>query len=82
MLISHANKVMLKNLQAGLQQCVNQDLPDVEAGFIKGRGTRDPWIGLDPTFTGSQRWQGNSRKPLTSAFDYAKPFDCVDHNKM
>ena len=54
-LISHAIKVMFKILQAGLQQCVNQDLPDVQAGFIKGRGTRDPWIGLDPTFIGSQR---------------------------
>ena len=40
-LISHASKVMLKSLQAGLQQYVNQELPDVQAGFRKGRGTRD-----------------------------------------
>ena len=62
-LISHASKVMLKILQARLQQFVNQELPDVQAGFRKGRGTRDQianlhWIRKKP---------GNSRKTSTSA---------------
>ena len=62
-LISHANKIMLKILQARLQQCVNLELPDVQAGCRKGRGTE---VKL-PTFVGSKRKQGNSRKSSTSA---------------
>ena len=62
-LISHATKVMLKILQARLQKYVNQDLPDVQAGFRKGRGTRDQ-IAIS---IGSQKKQGNSRKISTSA---------------
>ena len=58
-LISHTSKVMLKILQAGLQQYVNHELPDVQAGFRKGRGTE---IKL-PTSTGSSKKQENSRKP-------------------
>ena len=62
-LISHASKVMLKILQARLQQYVNQEFPDVQAGFRKGRGTRDQ--------TANIHWiikkQGNYRKVSTSA---------------
>ena len=62
-LISHTSKVMLKILQARLQQYVNQELPDVCAGFRKGRGTRDQIA----TCVGSLRKQENSRKICTSA---------------
>ena len=62
-LISHAGKVMLKILQARLQQSMNQELPDVKAGFRKGRGTRDKL----PTSVGSSKKQENSRKTSTSA---------------
>ena len=61
-LISHASKVMLKVLHARLQHYANQELPDIQAGFRKCRGTR----GQLSTFTGSQRKQGNSRKTSTS----------------
>ena len=78
-LISHASKVMLKILQARLQQYVNQELPDVQAGFTKGRGTRDQianicWI-IDKT--------RELQKTIYFCFiDYTKSFDCVDHNKL
>ena len=62
-LISHASKVMLKILQARLQQYVNRELPDVQAGFRKGRGTRDKL----PTSTGSFKKQESSRKTCISA---------------
>ena len=62
-LISHASKVMLKILQVRLQQKVNRELPDVQAGFRKGRGTRDQI----PTSTGSSKKQESSRKTSTSA---------------
>ena len=62
-LILHANKIILKVLQARLLQYMNLELPDGQDGFRKGRGTRDPL----PTFTGSQKKQGNSRKTSTSA---------------
>ena len=61
-LISHASKVMLKILQAKLQQYVNHELPDIQAGFIKGRGTRDQLS----TSTGSSRKQESSRKTSIS----------------
>ena len=64
-LISHASKVMLKILQARLQQYVNHELPDVQAGFRKGRGTRDQF---QPTSAGSWKKQENSRKTSISAF--------------
>ena len=68
-LISHTSKVILKNLQARLQQYVNCELPDVQAGVRKGRGTRDQ--------------TKNSRKNIYfCSIDYAKAFDCVDHNKL
>ena len=62
-LISHASKVMLKILQARLQQYVNCELPDVQAGFRKGRGTKDQL----PTSAGSSKKKDNSRKTLISA---------------
>ena len=62
-LISHASKVMLKILQARLQQYMNRELPDVQAGFRKGRGTRDQM----PTSAGSWKKQESSRKTSISA---------------
>ena len=78
-LISHASKVMLKILQARLQQYVNHELPDVQAGFRKGRGTRDQMANI--------RWiMGKTREFQKNIYfcfiDYAKAFDCVDHNKL
>ena len=81
MLISHAYKVMIKILQARLQQYMNWELPDVQAGFRKGRGTKAE-IKL-PTSVGSQKKQDNSRNPLYFCFiNYAKTFDCIDHKKL
>ena len=78
-LISHTSKVMLKILQARLQQYVNRELPDVQAGFRKGK---EPEIKL-PTSAGSWKKQESSRKNIYFCFiDYAKAFDCVDHNKL
>ena len=77
-LISYASKGMLKILQARLQQYVNCELPDVQAGFRKGRGTRDQM----PTSAGSWKKQEGSRKTSISALLTAKAFDCVDHNKL
>ena len=75
-LISHASKIMLKILQARLQQLVNSELPDIQAGFRKGRGARHQIANI----CGSEKRQGNSRKASTSCYiDYAKAFDCVDH---
>ena len=78
-LISQARKVMLKILQARLQQYVNRELPNVQAGFRKGRGTRDQIANI--------RWimekARESQKKIYFCFiDYAKAFDCVDHNKL
>ena len=67
-LISQASKVMLKILQARLQQYMNHELPDVQAGFRKGRGTRDQL----PTSPGSSKKQGSSRKTSTSALTMPK----------
>ena len=77
-LISHTSKVMLKILQARLQQYVNQELPDVQAGFRKGTGTRDQianirWI--------MEKARGFQKNIYFCFIDYAKAFDCVDHNK-
>ena len=69
---------MLKILQARLQQYVNCELPDVQAGFRKGR---EPEIKL-PTSTGLWKKQENPRKTSICFIDYAKAFDCVDHNKL
>ena len=77
-LISHVSKVMLKILQARLQQYVNRELPDGQTGFRKGRGTRDQ--------IGNIHWIIEARefhKNIYFCFiDYVKIFDCVDHNKL
>ena len=79
-LISHASKAMLKILQARLQQYVNCELPDVQPGFRKGRGTRDQianicfWI-----FEKAREFQKNI---YFCFIDSAKAFNCVDHNKL
>ena len=73
------SKVMLKILQARLQQYMNHELLDVQVRFRKGRGTE---IKL-PTSVGSSRNQESSRNNIYFCFiDYAKAFDCVDHNKL
>ena len=69
---------MLEILQARLQQYVNRELPDVQAGFRKGRG---PEIKL-PTSTGSWKKQESFRKTSFCFIDYAKVFDCVDHKQL
>ena len=77
-LISHASKVMLKILQARLQQYVNRELPDVQAGFRKGRRTRDQISNIRWIIEKAREFQ----KTIYFCFiDYAKAFDCVDHNK-
>ena len=78
-LITHASKVMLNILQATLQQYVNRELPDVQAGLRKGRGTWDQIANI--------RWiMGKAREFQKNIYfcfiDYAKAFDCVDHKKL
>ena len=76
-LISHASKVMLKILQARLQQYVNRELQDVQAGFRKGRGTRNQIANILWIIEKAREFQKN----ISFCFiDYAKAFDCVDHN--
>ena len=78
-LISHASKVMLKILQASLQQYVNRELPDVQDGFRKGRGTRDQITNICWIIKKAIAFQKNI---YFCFIDYAKVFDCVDHNKL
>ena len=78
-LISHASKVMLKILQARLQQYVNRKIPDFQAGFRKGRGTRDQIANTWWIIGKTREFQENI---YFCFIDYAKVFDCVDHNKM
>ena len=78
-LISHASKVILKILQARLQQYVNHEIPDVQAGFRKGRGTRDQITNIHWITENAREFQKNI---YFSFIDYAKAFDCVDHNKL
>src|SRR5574337_1033054 len=78
-LISHASKVMLKILQARLQQYVNRELPDVQARFRKGRGTRDQIANIRWIMEKAREFQKNI---YFCFIDYAKAFDCVDHNKL
>ena len=78
-LISHTSKVMLKILQASPQQYMNHELPDVQPGYRKGRGTRDQIVNI--------HWIIEKTKEFKKLFyfcfiDYAKAFDCVDHNKL
>ena len=78
-LISHASKVMLKILQARLQQYMNHELPDVQAGFRKGRGTRDQIANIHWIMEKAREFQRNI---YFCFIDYTKAFDYVDHNKL
>ena len=78
-LIWHTSKVMLKILQARLQQYVNCELPDVQAGFRKGRGTRDQIANVCWIIKKARMFQKNI---YFCFLDYAKAFDCMDHNKL
>ena len=78
-LISHASKVMLKILQARLQQYVNHELPDVQAGLGKGRGTRDQIANIRWIIGKAREFQKNI---YFCFIDYAKGLDCADHNKL
>ena len=78
-LISHASKVMLKILQARLQQYVNRELPDAQAGVRKGRGTRDHSANICWIIEKAREFQKNI---YFCFIDCAKAFDCVDHNKL
>ena len=70
---------MLKIPQARLQQYVNRELPDVQAGFRKGRGTRDQIANICWTIEKEREFQKNI---YICSIDYAKAFNCVDHNKL
>ena len=74
-LFSHTGKILLKILQARLQQSVNCELPDVQAGFRKGKGTRDQ-------IANHQKARVFQKNSYFCFIDYAKAFDCVDHNKL
>ena len=76
-LISHASKVMLTILQARLQQYVNHELPDVQAALWKGREMRDQIANICWIIEKAREFQKN-----ICFIDYAKTFDCVDHNKL
>ena len=78
-LILHASKVMLKILQARLQQYVNRELPDVQAGFRKGRGTRDQITNICWIIGKAREFQKNI---YICFIDYAKVCDSVDHNRL
>ena len=78
-LISHSSKVILKILQARLQQYVNRELLDVQAGFRKGRGTRDQIVNIHWIIKKAREFQKNI---YFCFIYYAKAFDCVDHNKL
>ena len=75
--ISQASKIILKILQARLQQYVNWELPDVQAGFRKGRGNPDQITNIHWIIEKTREFQKN-----ICFIDYAKVFDCVDHNKL
>ena len=78
-LISHASKIMLKILQARLQQYMNHEIPDVQGGFRKGRGTRNQIANICWIIKKAREFQKNVYFCFT---DYAKAFDYVDHNKL
>ena len=78
-LISHTSKVMPKILQARLQHYVNHELPGIQAGFRKGRGTRDQIANIHWIIKKAREFQKNI---YFCFIDYAKAFDCVDHHKL
>ena len=78
--ISHPSKVMFKILQARLQQFMNHELPDVQAGFRKGRGTREQFANIHYIIKKSKRVP---EKNINFCYiDYDNAFDCVDHNNL
>ena len=78
-LISHASKVIIKILQVRLQQYVNREFPDVQAGFRKGRGNSDQIANIHWIIEKGKKFQKNI---YFCFIDYAKAFDCVDHRKL
>ena len=78
-LISHSSKVMLKILQVRLQQYVNHELPDIQTGIRKGRGTIDQITNICWITEKAREFQKNI---YFCFIDYAKAFDCMDHNKL
>ena len=78
-LISHASKVMLKILQGRLQQYMNYELPAVQAGFRKGRRTKDQLANIHWIIEKARELQKNI---FFCFLDYTKAFDCLDHNKL
>ena len=78
-LLLHASKVMFKDLQGRLEQYMNCELPDVQAGFRKGRGTRDQIANIHWIIKKAREFQ---KIIYFSFIDYAKAFDYVDHNKL
>ena len=78
-LISHTSKVMIKILQARLQQFVNHELPDVWTGYRKGRGTRNQIANIHWIIKKAREFPGNI---YFCFIDYTKAFDCLDHNKL
>ena len=78
-LISHTSKVMLKIFQARLQQYMNRELSDVQAGFRKGRGTRDQIANIHWITEKARKFQKNI---YLCFLEYAKAFECMDHNKL
>jgi len=78
-LISHASKVKLKILQARLQQYVNHEFPDIQTGFRNSRATRDQIANICWIIRKAREFQKNI---YFCFIDYAKAFDCVDHNKL
>ena len=76
---SHTSKVMLKIFQARLQQYVDQEFPDAQAGVRKGRGTRDQIANMCWIIEKAREFQKNT---YFCFIDYAKAFDCMDHNKL
>ena len=78
-LISHASKVTLKTFQARLQQYINWELSDIQAGFRKGRGIRDQIASIHLIMEKARKFQKNI---YFCFIEYTKAFDCVDHNKL
>ena len=79
MVISHSSEVTLKILQARLQQYMNRELPDVQAGFKKGRGSRDQIANIHWVIDKAREFQKNIYFCFT---DYVEAFDGMDHNKL
>ena len=77
------SKVMLKILRVRLQQYMNQELPDIQAGFRQGRGTRDHITNIRWIINNNNNKTREFKKNMYFCFiDYTKAFDCVDHNKL